>query len=199
MKLSISVMAHPSRQENFEYLKSKLGDVPFSIDYKSEGEWTNCKRAWMMFDPAAEWHVVIQDDAIIPNNFIKLAEDVIDKAKEILKVEDYVCNFYFGRNRASTPIGDEAIKVGYWINGYPKWGVAICIQTKFIKEMIAFGDKLHGPDYGTKDDARIAKFIGSKKMRVYFPMPSIIDHRHGKSLVGDPGENRGAYKFIENI
>ena len=206
MKLSISVMAHESRADNFAYLSRMLGDVPFSIDKGARGtpgnlgEWGNAKRAWMMYDPEAEWHVVIQDDAIICENFRQRAESVILKAKTVLKTEDYVCNFYFGSNRVSRPIGADIVKRGltYWINAYPKWGVAMCMQTKYIKEMIAFCDKLDEKQHGTRDDSRIAKYIGHKRMKVYFPMPSIIDHRHGPSLVGDPGEKRGAYQFIDN-
>ena len=191
-------MAHPSRQKYFNYLTEKLGDVPFAIDYESKGEWENCKAAWRLHDPTAEWHVVIQDDAIICNDFYKRAEEVIVKAKEILQADDYVCNFYYGKRMSALKEASDALKKGYWINGYPKWGVAICMQTKFIEEMIAMGDLLGHLGLGTKDDARIAKFIGSKKMMVYFPMPSIVNHRHGKSLVGDPGEGRSAYKFIDD-
>ena len=198
MKISISIMAHPSRQKYFNYLTEKLGDVPFAIDYESKGEWENCKAAWRLHDPTAEWHVVIQDDAIICNDFYKRAEEVIVKAKEILQADDYVCNFYYGKRMSALKEASDALKKGYWINGYPKWGVAICMQTKFIEEMIAMGDLLGHLGLGTKDDARIAKFIGSKKMMVYFPMPSIVNHRHGKSLVGDPGEGRSAYKFIDD-
>ncbi len=189
-------MAHPSRQEHFSYLLEKLGNVPFSIDYQSIGEWDNAKKAWMMHDPEAEWHVVIQDDAIVCENFRERAIEVIEKAKEVLGTEDYVCNFYYGHRKSAEKVSAEALKKGYWTNGYPKWGVAICMKTKFIKEMIEFGEKID--NVGTKDDARIGAFIGSKGLKVYFPMPSIIDHRHGKSLVGDPGELRNAYKFIDN-
>lgn len=192
-------MAHPSREEFFPYLKEKLGDVPFAIDTEGKGEWDTCKRAWMMYDPEAEWHVVIQDDALICKEFVCVAVDVIKRAKEVLRTDNYACNFYYGYRRSARQEGEDAFKRGYWINKYPKWGVAICIQTKYIKEMVNFGDTdIGSPRWGTRDDERIGAFISSKKMPIYFPMPSIVDHRHGKSLVGDPGENRGAYKFIDN-
>lgn len=197
MELSISVMAHPSRVEFFPYLIRKLGDVPFAIDEKGLGAWENCKRAWRMAGPVADWHVVIQDDAIVCDNFRQRAEEVILKAKEILRVENYICNFYYGFRRNDRGVAKKALEKGYWIHGYPKWGVAICMQTKFINEMIQFCEDLKIPRTKTADDVRIGRFIASKKMLVYFPMPSIIDHRSGKSLVGDPGNNRHAYKFID--
>jgi hypothetical protein len=173
--------------------------VPFAIDEKNEGAWENCKCAWRLHDPDAEWHTVIQDDAIICDNFLQKAEEVILKAKEILKTEDYIISFYYGFRQSARREAEDALKAGYWVNAYPKWGVAICMRTKLIEEMIGFCDVFPISAMGTADDARIAKFIRSKGMPVYFPMPSIIDHRHGKSLVGDPGEWRNAYKFIDNI
>ena len=48
VKLSISIMAHPSRASFFPRLKEKLGDdVPFSIDQKNN-LLENCKAAWRL-------------------------------------------------------------------------------------------------------------------------------------------------------
>src|SRR5690606_1475387 len=88
-KLSVSVMAHPKRAQYFDYLKQKLGDVPFLIDHNSEGIWFNAKRAWLAFDPEAEYHAVIQDDMIIGKNFYENAEKYL--------TEDCVYNFYMGK------------------------------------------------------------------------------------------------------
>lgn len=199
MKLSISIMGHPSRESFFKHLTDNLGNVPFALDHNNAGEWENCKAAWRLHDPSAQWHVVIQDDAIICKDFMARALSVIKKAKQILDVEDYVCNFYFGARKSARKTAAKAMVRGYWVNTQPKWGVAICMQTKFIEDMIKFGDKLTDPAFGTRDDIRIAKFIGHKNIPVYFPMPSIINHRAGQSLVGDPGTNRQAYKFIDDI
>ncbi len=196
MRLSISVMAHPKRGEFFPYLTENLGDVPFAIDFESKGEWENAKRAWMMYDKDADWHVVIQDDAIICKDFKQQASEVIKQAKITLDRDNYVVNFYYGYRRSSEKQASESLQKGFWVNAYPKWGVAICMQTKYIEQMIKYGDALE--EDHTRDDARIGAFIGHMKLPVYFPMPSLIDHRHGESLVGDPGEKRSAYKFIDN-
>jgi hypothetical protein len=60
--------------------------------------------------------------------------------------------------------------------------------------MIAYGDKKKIK----QDDTRISYFLQSKKIPIYYPLPSLIDHRHGESLVKDPGKFRSAYKFIDN-
>ncbi len=187
-KLTISIMAHPSRTEHFDYLKNKLGEIPFSVD-DGIGLWENCKRAWLMFEnyePIGDYHLVLQDDAIIGNNFIERAERVILEAK------GRPVSFYYGKRGNLAVEAKNGVKMGYVIAERPRWGLAIALPTNLIKKMIEFGDKMDIP----QDDARIGNFIQKNKLGVYFPIPSLIDHRLGESLVGDPGRGRQAYKFI---
>ena len=188
-------MAHPSREKYFNHLRERLGDVPFSIDSESKGLVWNCENAWKLYDPSADYHVVIQDDGIICENFRERAEKIISEA---VKENGEICfNFYYGIRVALKQEAAEGLKKGYVISDRPRWGVAICIPTKLIPEMICFYEKLTDK----QDDTRIGRFILSKKLPIYFPMPSLIDHRAElKSLVGNafsPG--RKAYKFIDNV
>ena len=80
IKLSISVMAHPSREKYFGYLKERLGDIPFAIDTESKGVWENCKRAWKLYDPMADFHLVVQDDAIVCDDFLEKANATLCQA-----------------------------------------------------------------------------------------------------------------------
>lgn len=190
MKLSISIMAHSSRAKYFPYLKKNLGDVPFSIDKAGAeiGIWANCKRAWQLYNPAADFHVVIQDDAIICKDFRK-------KAEAILGSTDQAYNFYFGNRQAYRKLAQQGMKIGYLFTRWPTWGVAICLPTKLIPEMIRYCDKMTS----THDDTRIGHFLKSKGIKIYFPMPSLIDHRTGEhSLAGDPSKGRKAWHFIDN-
>lgn len=193
--LSVSVMAHPSREKFFPYLKECLGDVPFSIDTESEGVWPNAKKAWSMFDPEAAYHVVIQDDAIVCEDFLNHAEEAIVKAGDVVK--DYLppISFYFGNRGTLKGIARDGMADGYCFMPRTPWAVAICLPTALIPEMLAFTENLAVP----QDDVRIGKFIQSKGMKVYFPLPSLIDHRTGEeSLVGDEGSKRQAFAFINN-
>ncbi len=187
--LSVSVMAHPSRKDNFEYLSSRLGGAPFSID-EGVGIWENCKRAWRLHDPEAEYHVVIQDDAIVCDNFLERAEKKIIEARAITAT-DPALSFFFGKRQWMKDVGYKGMKVGRVIGSQLHWGLAVCLPTKYIEEMIAAGDKIHIK----QDDARIARFLRAKKIPVFYPMPSLIDHRIGESLVGDPGRARSAYAY----
>lgn len=198
-KLSISIMAHPKRVENFDYLQERLdgiAETPMAIDgwALKEGEgtgvWENCKRAWRMHDPAAEYHVVIQDDAIICDNFRTRAEKVIADSKE---KECGAISFFFGRRLLMGNMAKNGSRDGYVKTNGLHWGLAVCLPVKLIEPMIAFGDKMNIP----QDDARISTFLRKNKIPVYYPIPSLVDHRIGESLVGDPGKKRVAYKYID--
>ena len=130
--LSISVMAHHSRKEFFPYLKEKLGDVPFSVDEHNEGPWNNAKKAWAMFDTEAKYHVVIQDDAIICNDFMKRAEDILMGSK----AEAF--SFYFGDRSPLKRLADRGMQDGFIELKGLHWGVAICLSTKLIPYMLKY-------------------------------------------------------------
>jgi hypothetical protein len=195
-------MAHPSREKHFEYLREKLGNVPFLIDEESKGTAFNSERSWRAYNKYCDYHVVIQDDAIICKDFISKAEDLIERVNtEKIKIPEvanskYIAfNFYYGLRKSFEEEAKIAIKRGYIVKKNVHWGVAICLPTAIIDEMLDFFNKQTAP----QDDERITRFLRSKNIPVYFPIPSLIDHRHEeKSLVGDLGTKRKAYKFIDN-
>ena len=195
--LSISVMAHPSREEYFPHLKEQLGDVPFSIDYENLGVWPNCRNAWLSYDPKASFHVVIQDDAIVCNNFQERAEEVINNASRVMGDKPFALSFYYGNKKEFADEANRGLEQGYVVRSRPGWGVAICLPTTVIHDMVKECDTFSEP----RDDERITRFLLNHNMEVYFPMPSLIDHRttnETPSLVGDPGENRCAFAFVDS-
>lgn len=183
-------MAHPKRKRHFPYLREKLGDVPFSID-GGWGIWENCKRAWALHDPSADYHLVVQDDAIICRNFFEEAEKVM------LSKPGYAYSFYFGNRKRLADLSAKALKEGgcemYWIS----WGVAICLPTTIIRDLPKFCDRLP-LRYRKHDDTMIAKYVNHLRIPVWYPVPSLIDHRADeKSLMSsDPGGGRKAYRFL---
>jgi len=197
IKLSISVMAHPARENNFAYLKEKLGDVPFSIDQKNNLI-ENCKAAWMLHDPESDFHVVIQDDAIVCNHFKERAEQFItemeaDRISKCLPIRGY--NFFI-RSEYSAAQMQTSEKQGYILEPRNRGGVAICLPTNKIKDMIKFYDTL----LESHDDERISLWIVKNEYQMCYPIPSLIDHNdHKPSLAGHNGLSREAYKFIDNV
>jgi len=189
MKLSISVMAHPSREKFIPYLKEKLGDIPVSMD-NGIGIWENCKNAWRLHDKTADYHVVIQDDAIIGKDFYNKA------IKEISEHPGKAFSFYFGNRKTLEESAKRAEQNNGIEMGWISWGVAICLPIKIIPDMIQYCDKL--PLRLKKhDDTMIANFLRYKKITTWYPIPSLVDHRLEKSLVEtDKSKGRKAYKFI---
>lgn len=195
--LSISIMAHPSREKYFSYLKERFGNVPFSVDRENIGLWANCRRAWLLHDPKALFHVVIQDDAIVCDDFQVRAEKVINSASPVMKNKLFAISFYHGNKKDFADDARLGLGRGYTIRSRPGWGVAICLPTAVIQDLVRECDTFSEP----QDDERITRFLLNRKMKVYFPLPSLIDHRstnEAPSLVGDPGENRHAFAFIDS-
>jgi len=194
-QLSISVMAHPSREAKFAYLRSRLGeDTPFAVD-DGRGIIENCLHAWELHDPEASHHVVLQDDSIVCEGFKEKAEAFIDRVHRQYKGGHKAFSFYFGARQALQQLAVAGMKQGYVIRRRPYWGVAICLPVPLIPEMIREVRAMTGNE--KHDDARIGNYLAQKGIAVFFPMPSLIDHSHGHSLVGDPGENRHAFAYID--
>lgn len=172
MKMSISVMAHPARAEFFEYLKLKLGDVPFSID-EGKGLLWNCRNAWSMFDPTADYHVVIQDDAIVCDDFYKRALPVLEKANGLAVSFFHVSPLSYKKYR------EQREKTGAIIQDSLSGGVALCLPTKLIPAMLEHYDL----DTVPFDDSRVERYLKSVPLKLYFPFPSLIDHRTGNNSI----------------
>ena len=67
-------MAHPKRKKQAEKLKQKLAKggwtkLTISYDQKND-EWSNGENSLLSYDKGADYHLVIQDDAIISDNFV---------------------------------------------------------------------------------------------------------------------------------
>ena len=195
VKLSISVMAHPSRSQFFGRLREKLDNPPFSID-QNNNIIENCKSAWMLHDPDADFHIVVQDDAIVCNNFKERAVKFItDRESEriVNKNPIQIYNF-FVRFEHTTQMA-QIEKQGYAIEARNRGGVAICLPVNQIKSVFEYYDTLTDKH----DDERIGAWMMKNKYRVCYSIPCLIDHDdNNTSLVGHNGLNRTAYKFIDN-
>lgn len=187
MKLSISVMGHPKRSEFFPYLKDRLGDVPFSID-EGKGLIWNCQNAWSMYDPLADYHVVIQDDAIVCDNFRERAVEVLKKANGLPVSFFHVSPLSYRKYKQQREETGGIIQPG--LSG----GVALCLPVKLIPEMLVH----YNADTVPHDDHRVGRFLLSKNIPFYFPFPSLIDHRVGNmSIMWKKPSAHSANEYID--
>ena len=200
IKLSISVMAHPSRQEYFQELQDKL-NIPmsqFAVD-KKNNLIENCKAAWRLYDKTADFHVVIQDDAIVCNYFRERAEQFLNEreSERIAKGEPvYGYNFFIKREYDTVKM-ESFVRQGYLIEPRNRGGVAICLPVNQIESMLRHFNTTNS----RHDDERINNWIVANGFKMIFPLPSLVDHNdHNSSLAGNPiNQGRQAYKYIDNM
>jgi hypothetical protein len=194
IKLSISMMGHPSRSQFFPYLKERLGeDVPFSIDQKN-CLLENSKASWRLYDPEADFHVVVQDDCVVCNNFKErviafINEQEEKRISEKRPIQGY--NFFLKNPRTGLQIAPTG---GVFFDNVTRAGLAICLPTKIIEAMLVEFDK----QTSRHDDDRISMFMKKNGYRMCFPFPSFIDHRVELDSLANNDPGLKAIKFIDD-
>lgn len=180
MKISVTVMAVPRRKLQAEYLKSILSLYPFadvSITYDQQykgnhdSEWENGKNSLLAGVGKGDYHVVIQDDAILTPHFYENIEGAIRNCPE----PNHLISLYTGKARPFPKRIQAAVDKAYhatWLRHYMLiWGVGIIIPTNHIETMLEFLE-----DYGEPYDTRIGMFYQRNMLPVYYTMPCLVDH-----------------------
>lgn len=167
--VSISIMAHKSREEFIPYLEEKLGECKVFIDDGSLGVKKNSIRCWESYDKSEEYHLVIQDDAIITEDFHKKLNKYISKKPEILSL-------FLSKRTYPQTTKKGIFRVRKALTG----GVGIVMKTKHIKGLI----KYMNSQTMENDDTLISHYFRKKGIIIKYTDPSLLDHRHGiKSIV----------------
>lgn len=189
--ISTAIMAHPSRAALAEALWERLGGE-LVFDEKGD-EWDTGRRALLAYDPRAEWHAVIQDDAILSDRFVEALELVTAHA------DGHPLGLYLGKVRPNPRVMRRAIEAAEhrgtpWVEWYgPRWGVAVCLPTRYIPALVASADLYRHPHY----DARISRFFKMSDVWCRYPIPSLVDHDPTiPSLLDSAGGDRRAYRFL---
>lgn len=178
MNLSVSVMAHPARAEFFPELWERLGNVPCAVDVNEEGAYPTSRRAWEMHDPEADYHCVIQDDALVCRDFYARL------APYLRTLGDRAMQLYVGQSRAAMfrkHRGRPFVETErLW------WGVAIVLPTGRVAAMLEDTKSHEAADreaWGTRrSDSRIARYLRRQGVRVRYPLPSLVGHRDVPSI-----------------
>ena len=180
MKISVAIMAMPARHKQAVALYKKLRKMPFEwvtimedevAAGTHESEWNNGKASLLCGVGKGDWHVVIQDDAILTPNFYENIEGAIANCPGGRSL----ISLYTGKARPFPRRITEAVKRAEratWLRHYLLiWGVGIVIPTDHIKPMIDFVD-----DWDEPYDTRIGIFYSRNRLPVYYTMPSLVDH-----------------------
>lgn len=174
MNISIAIMAHPKRKAQAEALLAELQQYTFCdigiIWDEMNIEWHTGERSLRFGVGKSDWHVVIQDDAILTPCFY---DNIVGAIKSV--PTKTLISLYTGTQR---PFGERvraAVDKAYyatWLKHYMLfWGVGILIPTDHIEPMLEFIS-----DRTENYDTRIGIFYQRNMIPVYYTMPSLVDH-----------------------
>jgi hypothetical protein len=196
VKLSASIMAHPDRAPYVAELLAGL-DRPVRVHYDTEGPpsgnadrgWRTARGGWVMHEPDADFHLLLQDDALISADLLAGLEQALEHVPA-----DAVVSPYLGRGGA-TPhrwrrMAADADRLGasWVVSAKLMWGVGIILPVSRIGEMIDRADRLAG----ITDDMRVAGWAEKSRTEVWYTWPSLVDHRPVPSLTKHHAKERCA-------
>jgi len=186
-------MAHPRRSKFIPELESAL-DRPAEVvwDDGSNSRWGTGRRALLAYDPEATHHLVLQDDAVIPRDLVTGLEAALQHAPQ-----DVPLCLYVGKVRPYREMVTEYVRraqnASWLVMDRLNWGVAVVLPTKIIDDLVDWCDGFDIPNY----DSRMSKWFEDRNLPVWYPWPSLVDHRESPSLVPGRGHaGRVAHRFI---
>lgn len=198
MKLSASIMAHPDRSALVADLRGLLDrDVPVHWDDEgpasgnSDRVWRTARGGWGLAEPDADWHVLIQDDAVPCPDFLAGLERALAHVPP-----DATVSPYLGQGGAAprkwTAMGGLADQRGasFVVSESLMWGVAICLPVALIPDLIERADTMHR----VPDDMRVAGWTKRRRGEVWYTWPSLVDHRPVPSITKHRAANRRAVR-----
>src|SRR5690606_7028895 len=146
VRLSAAIMAHPVRAAEAESVQAAL-DRPVPIVYDRVAtpskdprqRWANGSRAWEAHDSSADWHLVIQDDALVCEDLLA----GLERALAVLGPEGLVSAFTGHGRPEHTHVRKSwrhAVDKGHaWMSTRSLcWGVAIVAPVRTIPDMLAW-------------------------------------------------------------
>lgn len=197
--ITIAIMAHPKRKEYAAALFEQLKQYPFdevTLVFDSDNcEWTTGVEALtqgIIF--GSDWHVVIQDDAILPADFYSHIKNAIANVPDRTLISLYTGTVRPFRSRVEAAV-NNAKNVSWLRSNTLYWGVGIIIPTQHIGPMLEFVADRKDVPY----DARIGVFYQRNRLPVYYTNPSLVNHNDdiGSLIKNDyAAEKRVAHRFV---
>jgi hypothetical protein len=170
-------------------------DRPAEVVFDRRGDrWDTGRRSWQAVGRSASHGLVIQDDALVCRDLVA----GVEKALQHVPDGSPLC-LYCGRVRPNRELVQGLVRAAgpgtSWLSmGQIHWGVGIVLPTAAIDDMIAWCDKHPEID---NYDLRISAWVANRGLTVYYPWPSLVDHRESPSLVpGRTPAGRRAHRFL---
>lgn len=180
MNISIAVMAVPKRKVQAEKLRRQLKKYPFTVvtvvyDQEASGthdsEWNNGKNSLLAGIGKGDYHVVIQDDALLTPDFYDNLVGAIKNCPD----QNTLISLYTGTARPLGKRVSAAVEKAYhatWLRHYLlMWGVGFVLPTDHIEHLLEFV-----ADRDEPYDTRVGIFYQRNRIPVYYTMPSLVQH-----------------------
>lgn len=191
--ISVAVMAHRSREALvLDLVQSIDADVTVAWDQRNN-EWDTGRRALCAYDRDAQWHVVLQDDAVVCRDLIAGLGHALERVPVNAAVGLYIGRERRENGRIARIAARADAEQCSWIH-LPQlhWGVGLVVPVALIDDVVRTGDRTHVVEY----DRRLSSVFRKMRMPVWYPWPSLVDHRDEPSLLRhDRHEPRRAHRF----
>ena len=195
-------MAHPTRSIQAYSLLDMLADMPFKSSLITWdiglGEWeTGFRCIKQGIEDKGDWHIILQDDAIISRNLYTNVVNAIQNipSKGILslytgQVKPHRGSIQMAHNRASS------LGASYLSSNALYWGVCVVMPTLQLKDIV-------GALKGRTElyDTRIGLACNEIGLKVYYTNPSLVNHDDElDSLIGHSvNERRIAHRYEPSV
>lgn len=201
--LTSVVAAHPVRAKHAQALADRIGcDVIYDTNPTPSAEpaqrWATTRRAWETAAAAnTDWSLVIQDDAIVCQDF----HAGMTAALTALNT-DAIVSPYLGTSRPMQPRVLKAIATAdehrhTWIKlPATGWAVALAAPTHTVPDMLTYCSRPGKINHNI--DTRIDQYYReAARLPAMYTHPQLADHRGLPSLIGrDREDQRRSHRFI---
>ena len=189
--LSTAIMAHPRRADHVAGLVDQLDRPAVVVWDQINDRHDTGVRSLEAFDPAATHHLVVQDDAVVCRDLVA----GVERALRWCPPDVPLC-LYVGRVRPFRRQIDRLVAVAgdsaSWLTMRGiYWGVGIVVPTVDIPALSAWFRRSGVQNY----DRRVSTWYQQQHRTVWYPWPSLVDHRGDESLVPGHGSGRYAHRF----
>jgi hypothetical protein len=189
--LSTVIMAHRLRETFVDELLLDVPQVAEVIWDQRDNRWDTGSRAMLAgLDHGCDYHMVIQDDAVVCRDLVPGVRHMLDRLSERTEPPTPLCLYLGHKYRETDQFGENVS----WVRTTLGSGVAVVMPTEFIAEAVAFGNlRTHIDNY----DVRLSGWLCHRGIDVWHSWPSLVDHRNSPSLVPKRGmRSRYARNFI---
>lgn len=188
VRLSIAVMAMPSRAEQAERLAEQVGAT--IVWDRGRGQSDTAYRALGAHDRGATHHIILEDDALPVPDFRRHAAEAL-----AVSGERPLVSFYLGMGvpvlaqpfiEAAIPYADRAGAA--WFGNAPVAGVALAYPVRDLTPLRRWWRDPATPKLPY--DERVSLWYRQRQRPVLATWPSLVDHADGPSTIHPPIEDQ---------